>query len=52
MTHTLSPIVTTTDDDEVTAVITGKLDMPATFTTDRRSRGSWSGLDFGRSRST
>jgi anti-sigma B factor antagonist len=39
MTHTLSPIVTTTDDDEVTAVITGKLDMPATFTTEPALEG-------------
>jgi anti-anti-sigma factor len=34
MTDALSPIVITTDDNEVTAVITGEFDMPATFTTE------------------
>ena len=34
MTDALSPTVITTDDNEVTAVITGEFDMPATFTTE------------------
>jgi anti-anti-sigma factor len=34
MTDALSPTVTTTDDNKVTAVITGEFDMPATFTTE------------------
>ena len=34
MTDAHNPTVTTTDDDEVTAVITGDFDMHATFTTE------------------
>ena len=40
MTDALSPTITTTDDNKVTAVITGEFDMPATFTTEPALEGA------------
>jgi anti-sigma B factor antagonist len=34
MTDSHTPIVTTTDDDEITVIIAGEFDMPATFTAE------------------
>jgi hypothetical protein len=39
MTDALSPTVTTTDDNEVTAVITGEFDIPRRSPPSRPSRG-------------
>jgi anti-sigma B factor antagonist len=46
MTDALSPTVTTTDDNEVIAVVTGEFDMAATFTTEPALEGALERTDL------